>query len=197
MRIIGGQYRSRLISMPKGIEIRPTQDKVREAVFNILGDVNAKSILELFAGSGAFGIEAISRGARYVTFVDNNFRCTEMIRKNLQSLGIDEVTYDIIRTNALSVLARLEKKEDKYDIVFMDPPYYKGIARKCLINIDSYDILSQTAIVVIEHFRKDALILDLKQLVLENERRYGDTLVTIFRKKRYEGCEDSGIPRDV
>jgi 16S rRNA (guanine(966)-N(2))-methyltransferase RsmD len=190
MRIIGGEFRSRLISMPKGVEIRPTQDKVREALFNILGDISGKRVLELFAGSGAFGIEAISRGALYVTFVDNNFRCAEAIRGNLESLGVAGDRYEIIRTNALSVLSRLEKLDEKFDLVFMDPPYHEGAARKCLINVDSYDILSPTGVAVVEHFKKDSLNLELKTLVLEKERRYGDTLITFFRK-RSSGPETS------
>ena len=197
MRIIGGEYRSRLISMPKGVEIRPTQDKVREAIFNILGDISDKNVLELFAGSGAFGIECLSRGARYAAFVDNNGRCVDTIKTNLESLGIPGSKYDVIRANALSVLARLEKEEVKYDLIFLDPPYYKNIARKCLINIDSYDILTQIGLVIIEHFKKDKLVLDLNSLVFEKERRYGDTLISIFRRKAPEGHEqgkDSGLP---
>lgn len=184
MRIIGGEYKSRLISMPKGVEIRPTQDKVREAVFNIIGDVSGKNVLELFAGSGAFGIEAISRGAGHVTFVDNNFRCTETIRHNLESLGVAESKYDIIRSNALSIFSRFEKQEERFDIAFLDPPYYKGIARKCLINTDSYDILSPIGLVIVEHFKKEKLIFDLKNIVLEKTRVYGDTVITIFEKGR-------------
>lgn len=182
MRIIGGEYRSRLISMPKGVDIRPTQDKVREAVFNILGDLSGRNVLDLFSGSGAFGIEALSRGAGHATFVDDDFRCTETIRSNLESLAIPYSNYDIIRANALSVLPRLARTEEKFDIVFADPPYRKGMAKKCLINIDSYDILSHTALVVIEHFKKDGLVSDLKALIIEKDRRYGDTVISIFRK---------------
>ncbi len=182
MRIIGGKYRSRLISMPKGVGIRPTQDKVRQAIFNLLGDINGKKALELFAGSGAFGIESLSRGARHVTFVDNNFKCTQAIKANLDSLDINESFYDIIRTNGLSVMAKLSKEEEKFDLIFLDPPYHKGMARKCLINIDSYDILSQNALAVIEHFKKDSLETGLKTLIMEKERRYGDTVITILRK---------------
>lgn len=182
MRIIGGEYKSRTILMPKGVDIRPTQDKVREAVFNILGDVSGKRVLELFAGSGAFGIEAISRGARDVTFVDNNFKCSQTIKSNLESLGVNESKYDIIRANALGMLPRLAKQEEKFDIVFLDPPYYKTIAKNCLINIDAYDILSPVGLIIIEHFKKDALDAELERLVFVDQRRYGDTVISIYRK---------------
>lgn len=181
IRIIGGEYKSRLINMPKGVEIRPTQDKVREAIFNILGDVNGKVVLELFAGSGAFGIEAISRGAKSATFIDNNFRCIRTIKSNLETLGIDISKYDIIKTDALTAPSRLVENGKKFDIVFLDPPYYKDIAKKCLIKIDYYDILSPVALVLVEHFKKDALSAQLKGLLFVDERRYGDTLITIFK----------------
>ena len=169
--------------MPRGVDIRPTQDKVRQAVFNIIGDISGKNVLELFAGTGAFGIESISRGARHVTFVDNNFKCTECIRANLESLGVEDPRYDIIRTNALSVLARFERAEEKFDVIFLDPPYHLGLAKKCLINIDAYDILAPISVVVVEYFSKDRLTGHLETLILDKERRYGDTLVSIFRKK--------------
>jgi 16S rRNA (guanine966-N2)-methyltransferase len=196
MRIIGGEFRSRLIEMPKGVDIRPTQDKVRQAVFNVLGnDLTGSNVLELFAGSGAFGIEAISRGAKYVTFVDNNSICIKTIRKNLESLGVEDGKFEIIWANALSILSRLEKEGNSYDLIFMDPPYYKNIARKCLSNIDAYDILAPHSLVVIEHFKKDSLALDLSTLVLEKEKQYGDTLISIFRKKHDES-QNSGISGD-
>lgn len=182
MRIIGGEYKSRFIAMPKGVEIRPTQDKVRQAIFNILGGVNGKSVLELFAGSGAFGIEALSRGAKSAIFVDNNFRCTKTIKANLESLDVDDSKYSIIMSNALSVAPRLAKREEKFDIIFLDPPYYKGMAKKCLINIDSYDIVTPVGLVLVEHFKKDALDVELERFLFLDERRYGDTIITILRK---------------
>lgn len=196
MRIIGGEFRSRSIEMPKGVEIRPTQDKVRQAVFNILGDVTGKVVLELFAGTGAFGIEAISRGAKYVTFVDNNNRCVDTIRSNLVSLGVADSRYDIMKTNALSVMPRFDRSEEKFDIIFLDPPYHIGFAKKCLINIDAYDILAPNSLVIIEHFKKDVLTSQLNTLIPERERRYGDSIISIFRKKAYAE-EDSGISGDI
>ena len=190
MRIIGGEYKSRSIAMPRGVEMRPTQDKVREALFNILGDIAGKKVLELFAGSGAFGIEAISRGAASATFVDNNFRCVQTIKSNLGSLGVPDSRYNIMRADALKFPAKVAEACEKYDIIFLDPPYYRDMAKKCLINLDSCDILTQAGFVVAEHFRKDNLIFDMKRLVLEKERRYGDTVISIFRKARAGGQID-------
>lgn len=183
MRIIGGEFKSRLIDMPKGVDMRPTQDKVRQAIFNVLGDISGQKVLELFAGSGAFGIEALSRGAREATFIDNDFRCLETIRANLESLGISHSQYDIIKANAMSVLSRIEREEEKFDLIFLDPPYYKNLARKCLIKIDAYDILSQIGTIVVEHFKKDSLVVELNSIAFEKEKRYGDTLISIFRKR--------------
>ena len=89
-----------------------------------------------------------------------------------------------IRANALSLFARIERQEEKYDIIFLDPPYYKDMARKCLINIDSCDILAHPGLVIAEHFKKDSLDIDLKRLVLEKERRYGDTIISIYRRAK-------------
>jgi len=196
MRIIGGQYRSRIISMPKGVEMRPTQDKVREAIFNILGDITGCRVLELFAGSGAFGIEAISRGAAYVTFVDNNFRCVETVVSNLKSLGVGNDSYNVIRSDAIKVLPKLETGGEKFDIIFMDPPYYKELSKKCLISVNSYDILTPVGLVLVEHFKKDILPADLNIIRLDQERRYGDTVITIFRR-RDEKYQNSSLPGNV
>ena len=170
------------MAMPKGVQMRPTQDKVREALFNILGDISGKKILELFAGSGAFGIEAISRRAGSVTFVDNNFRCIQTIKSNLGSLGASDLRYSIIKADALKSSAKFAAQSTKFDIIFLDPPYYKDMAKKCLINIDSYDIVAPVGLVLVEHFKKDALSAELERLVFVDERRYGDTVITIYRR---------------
>ena len=189
MRIIGGEYRSRIIDMPKGVEMRPTQDKVREAIFNILGDISGKVVLDLFSGSGAFGLEAISRGASKATFVENNIRCVQTIENNLDSLQIPADRYEIIKASALRAVYNFDEDGEKYDLIFMDPPYHKDLAKNCLINLDSCDILSQFATVVVEHYRLDELSFDLETLVIDKERKYGDTVITFL--KRHVENDDS------
>ena len=183
MRIIGGLYKSRLIEMPKGTDIRPTQDKVRQAVFNILQDVNGMAVLDLFAGSGACGIEAISRGARHATFVENNSKCIQAINGNLQALKVNVNQYSVVRVGADKAVSRLEAEGQIFDLVFLDPPYYEDLAKKCLITIDACDILAQSALVVVEHYKRDDLPGEFKQLDLLTERKYGDTVISIFRKR--------------
>lgn len=182
MRIIGGEYRSRIIEMPKGAEIRPTQDRVREAVFNVLADVNGKRVLDLFAGSGAYGLEALSRGAEHATFVENNSRCLATIQANIDSLKIPETRFTVLRSSVLTSLPRFDKDGEKFDLIFIDPPYHKDMARKCLINLGYYDILHGLGLIVVEHFKSDSLEADLGSIQPDKERRYGDTVISIFKK---------------
>jgi len=182
MRIIGGEYRSRVLQMPKGAEVRPTQDRVREAIFNILGDVTGKSVLDLYAGSGAFGLEAISRGAGHATFVDNNSRCITAIEENVGALAMPESKYNILRASVSVALPRFDKDGERFDLIFLDPPYHKDLAKNCLISIDYYDILSEFGLVIVEHFKKDNLETELNTLEKITERKYGDTSVTVYRK---------------
>jgi 16S rRNA (guanine966-N2)-methyltransferase len=139
-------------------------------------------VLDLFAGSGAYGIEALSRGAEHATFVENNSRCLITIQSNIDSLKMSEARFTVLRSSVLTSLPRLEKDGEKFDLVFIDPPYHKDMARKCLINLDYHDILSESSLVVVEHFKSDSLEADLGSLQPEKERRYGDTVISIFKK---------------
>ena len=128
--------------------------------------------------------------------MDNNFRCIEAIRSNLESLEVDNDRYDLIKADALKVFPRLLEKGEKFDIIFMDPPYYRELAKKCLINVDACDILSPIGLIVVEHFKKDILPTGLKTILFNQERRYGDTVITIFRRE-YAKSQDSGLPGNV
>ncbi|MCM8789517.1 MAG: RsmD family RNA methyltransferase [Candidatus Omnitrophica bacterium] len=203
MRIMTGKYKGRLIRMPKGI--RPTQDKVRKAIFDILGDVTGLSFLELFAGSGAVGLEALSRGAGEVTFVEKEKICIETIRYNLDF--ISSSAHQLISSDVSEAVKRLNDEGKKFDIIFLDPPYYEvafhrfydkpknrkggftsvdineSLAKKALQMLSAYDILTPNGLIVIQHFRKDNLPEDVGDLALFKQKRYGDTLLSFYKKR--------------
>ncbi|MDD5137147.1 MAG: RsmD family RNA methyltransferase, partial [Candidatus Omnitrophica bacterium] len=128
------------------------------------------------------GLEAISRGASHVTFVENNSRCLNTIEKNLESLNVEAPKYTVLRSSAYMVFDRLDRDGERFDLIFVDPPYHKDMARKCLLYIDNYDILTAIGMVVVEHFKADSLEAELNTMVPDKERKYGDTLITIFKK---------------
>ncbi len=185
MRVIAGKYRSRIIKMPKGPEIRPTKDRIREALFNIIGDfVRGAAVLDAFAGSGAFGIEALSRGAKRAVFVDNNKRCVETIKKNLKALNVQIKNISIIKMDVFKAFYFLERKKEKFDIVLLDPPYYKDMAKKSLIKLDRHDILTSSCIIAVEHHRNDILPEELDVLTSYRIARYGDICLSFYKARK-------------
>ena len=178
MRIISGEKKgTRLFSLKKR-KIRPTSDKVKGAIFNILSSVEDKMVLDLFAGSGALGIEALSRGAQEVVFVDNSFSSLGLIRKNLEKLGF-RVKGRLIKKNVLRFLKG--ETEGKFDLILADPPYGKGLCQKLLELLAEKDFLIADGVLVIEHHKKEK-IEKVENFILLQERKYGDTLVSFFRK---------------
>lgn len=165
--------------MPKGI--RPTQDKVRKAVFDILGDINGLSFLELFAGSGAVGFEAASRGVTELTLVEESRDALKEIRNNIESLSL--TSCNLYPFAAEKAVQAFYKDRLKFDIIFIDPPYYKDMAKKTLQMLGGYDILAPNGLLVVQHFKKDGLPDQCGVLKLIKNSRYGDTLLSIYRKK--------------
>ena len=164
--------------MPRGI--RPTQDKVRKAVFDIIPDIAGLSFLELFAGSGAIGFEAISRGVSELTLVENKRECIMAIRQNIGSLGLGRCR--LLESDADKGLETLGKQGKRFDIVFLDPPYYLGMAKKILQNIGAYDIVAHNGLVIVQHFKRDNLPESEGGLILCKQARYGDTLLSFYRQ---------------
>lgn len=183
MRIIAGEFKSRIIEFPKLKSVKPTQDRVREAIFNVIAPhIQGACVLDLYAGSGAYGIEAISRGAEHVTFVDNNITCLRTIKHNLDALGISSRA-EVIKKDVLKVLDAPSGLK-RVDIIFLDPPYYKELAKKTLIKLDHYDILSQYHnIIIAEHHKKDEMPESLDNITLLKQKRFGDTILSFYRKK--------------
>lgn len=178
MRIIGGKYKGRNIVMPAGI--RPTQNKVRKAIFDILGDMTDLSFLELFAGSGAVGFEAASRGAAEITLVEDNRNALKAIKNNIESF---DITYcNLYSFDAKRAIQLLNKEKRRFDIIFMDPPYYIGMSKKTLQMLGGCDILAPNGLLVVQHFKKDELSDRSGGMELVKRSRYGDTLLSVYRK---------------
>jgi 16S rRNA (guanine966-N2)-methyltransferase len=174
VRVIAGTYGGRTLKAPPGDATRPTSDRVREALFSILGArIPDARVLDLFAGSGALGIEALSRGARSATFVDNGTPAIRAIKANLSALGAEA---GIRQSDALRFLAHASELGAQYDLVFLDPPYRHAerLARPLSEALPA--VLAPGAVAVAESDRRAPLALDLP---LHDERRYGDTLIRI------------------
>ena len=171
MRVIAGTHRGRPLSRPA--DARPTADRVREALFSMLGDVTDADVLDLYAGSGALGIEALSRGAAKAVFVDRAPQAIAAIRANLDALGIEA---DVLHMDARAALRTALARGDAYDLVFLDPPYRRaaGLGRELSEALPA--VLAAGARVVSESDRRDPLALGL---ALADERRYGDTVIRI------------------
>lgn len=184
MKIISGKYKGRLLSVPKNI--RPTMNNIRESVFNVIVNyVIDANVLDLFAGCGSFGIEALSRGAGGVCFVDNSKKSCDLIRNNLSQLklAVDEKEkISIFIKDSLKAIKFFHNERKTFDIIFLDPPYSKGWLRKCLKCLSIYDILQNSGLIIVEHFKKDELPEDLGNLKLVRGLRYGDTSISIFKK---------------
>jgi 16S rRNA (guanine966-N2)-methyltransferase len=174
MRVVAGAYGGRRLAAPDGSATRPTSDRVREALFSVLGaSVQGARVLDLFAGSGALGIEALSRGAASAVFVDRAPRAIGAVRANLAALGIDA---DVRRIEARAWLRTASARSEAYDLVFLDPPYRRAAELGRELSEGLAAVLAPGARVVTESDRRDPLELDLP---VADERRYGDTVIRI------------------
>jgi len=184
MKIIGGEYKGRIIDMPDGI--RPTSDKVREALFEILKNrIEGAVFLDLYCGSGAIGIEALSRGAKKTTFIDNDRKCVSILKRNLGKLAVPAGSYDIYNKDCMDILRRCGLEASScgpFDVVFLDPPYNKELAKNTLIGLSGCDILTPNAVVIAEVFKKEILPDEFGTLRKTRSYKYGDTVLEFFRK---------------
>jgi 16S rRNA (guanine966-N2)-methyltransferase len=173
VRVIAGTHRGRPLVAPRGSATRPTADRVREALFSTLGDMSGLEVLDLFAGSGALAIEALSRGAASATLVDSAPRAITAIRRNLETLGM---TAEVRAASATAFLRTARSHGRQYDLVFLDPPYRRASSLGGELSIALAPVLATGARVVSESDRREPLELELP---LSDERVYGDTLIRI------------------
>lgn len=182
MRIIGGAARGRRLKVPKGQAVRPTAARVKESLFNILPhDFSGLRVLDLFAGSGNVSIEALSRGAANAVLIDESARSAAVIRDNLSRLGLSERA-QVWTAPVFRSLRKLAKSGESFDFIFLDPPYDRELVGATLKTIAQCDLLSATGRVVVEHSAREAVRSHYGDLVLNDQRRYGDTQLSFFKK---------------
>jgi 16S rRNA (guanine966-N2)-methyltransferase len=180
MRIIAGEFKGRRLASVKG-RIRPTSDKVREAIFSILGAAVAEArVLDLFAGTGALSLEALSRGAREAVLVEDQAAALEVLRRNLEALGVAERAR-VMPLPVQGALKKLAARGERFDLIFLDPPYGRGLAAATLAALEASGLLVPEAQVVAEHSHRETLPQRLGRLGLSDCRRYGDTQVAFYR----------------
>lgn len=169
--------------------MRPTSDRVKEALFNILGDrVPGCLFLDLFAGTGNIGIEALSRGAAGAAFVENNIKNIRVIKENLSSTGLDEDA-EIIQIDVANALSLLGREGQGFDIIFLDPPYLMNFEAATLAGIAGHGLLKTDGLVVIESSKKDHLPRKIKSLTMFRQEKYGDTLLSFYHYVQTTGEE--------
>ncbi len=178
MRVIAGRLGGRRLRAPGGRVTRPTSDRVREALFSMLGELDGATVLDVFAGTGALGIEALSRGARRAVFVERDAGALRVLRANLAALEIDGDAAEVRRGDALRALQSAREAQETYDLVFIDPPYSQARGLEAELSAILPSLLRPDARVVVESDRRVPL-----ELALEGgqQKRYGDTSITIHR----------------
>jgi len=197
VRIIGGEYRGRRLPALRGLVIRPTADRIRESIFSILGTLTLDAVvLDLFAGTGALGLEALSRGAAAAVFVDRSGRALSLVARSLRMLGVDRkarvIRWDIaknldcVRETGVTPNVRTPDAASGsvlpgFDLVFADPPYNRNLVQKALTHLDRSEALAQGAVVVVEHSPDEPIPDSLSGYQVADRRRYGSTCVSFLR----------------
>jgi 16S rRNA (guanine(966)-N(2))-methyltransferase RsmD len=180
LRIVAGKWRGRPLRAPKGLAVRPTSDRVREAIFDILGEeVAGAAVLDLFAGSGALGLEALSRGASRGVFVESDPAAYACLRKNIESLGAEEAASCLL--DYRKALRRLRARSLRFDLVFLDPPYGKGLAADSAAGLSRAALVRQGGTVVVEEAIRAPEATFPEGWAISADRRYGDTRVMLYR----------------
>jgi 16S rRNA (guanine966-N2)-methyltransferase len=183
VRIIAGEFRGRRLVSPRGRSIRPTADRVREAIFNIISmHLAGARVLDLYAGTGALGLEALSRGAAGAVFIDQNVAAVRLIHENIRLCGVQDRTRVIHQPigQALKILAAGRGGPELFDMVFLDPPYGKGLLQAVLIELTELEIVAPECLAIAEHHESESLPMAGGGWFKIRERKYGDTVVSLI-----------------
>jgi 16S rRNA (guanine966-N2)-methyltransferase len=180
MRVIAGIYKGRRLKTLEGLSVRPTSDRLRETLFNILTPrIDGASFADICAGSGAIGIEALSRGARHVTFIESSLKAARVISENLRNCGIRE-DYRVINRDALRALKNLASEDARFDIIYFDPPYDSEIYTPVMWQIAKRDLLAEDGVLIVEHRRQTPLLPNYDRLRPYRQVTQGESILTFF-----------------
>ncbi len=181
MRVISGTLRGKRLFSTKGLKLRPTSDRVRESIFDILqNEITGARILDLFAGTGALGIEALSRGGERAVFVEKSPASLAALNKNIAHCGLEPRT-EVLAKEVPSAIKALEARKEIFDLIFLDPPYAKGLAFQTMEILGRSSLPAPEGLIVVEH-APDEPLEDLQHLERLDRRKYGGTLVSFFRQ---------------
>ena len=192
MRIITGKARGLHLNVPKNYDVRPTADRVKESLFNIIGSkIVDAAVLDLFAGSGNLGLESWSRGARLVQFVDNSRVSLRLTESNIQKCRA-EAECKVLKHDAEAAVDLLYKQGQRFDLVFVDPPYNKGWVQKILVKLEKTPILAESGWLVAEHSMHDDIAIAVSDgYEIFRRQQYGETVLTFIRHKMLsQGLDD-------
>jgi len=179
MRIISGENRGKKLKAPKGLTTRPVLARVRQALFNLIGDIEKLKVLDLFAGTGAVGIEALSRGAESATFVEIGHSQIRVIKENLSGIGKKGTVYPI---DVFRAIKKLKQDNCRFDFIFADPPYDKGLSQKVLTAVAENDIISENGIMALTVRHSEIFPDEVTGLIKIFDRKYGDSKILIYKK---------------
>lgn len=184
MRVIAGTAKGKRLKAPSGLNTRPVTDMIKEALFNVLGaQVSGSRFLDLFAGSGSVGIEALSRGAALVVFIDRDSRAAAVVKDNLNNCGFDQARYEVYRNDVFKAIDILERRRAKFDYIYIDPPFTdEEIFDRILHRIDQAKIMNSKGIVIIRTRRKRVLPGDLNFLKAYRVNDYGESTLHYYNR---------------
>ena len=181
MRVISGKARGLKLNTPKNDDVRPTTDRVKESLFNMINSyIMDSDILDLFAGTGSLGIECLSRGANQCIFVDNSKESINIVKSNIKKARVENESI-VLNLDFKSAINSLSSKNKQFDVIFMDPPYYKNMFSDALSAVDNNNLLKEDGIIVVEHDTVDKFPDNMGRLYKSREKKYGNTTLTFYK----------------
>jgi 16S rRNA (guanine(966)-N(2))-methyltransferase RsmD len=181
LRVISGKVRGLKLNTPKNEDVRPTTDRVKESLFNMISPyIMDSNVLDLFAGTGSLGIECLSRGAQRCVFVDVSKESISIIKSNITKARVENESV-VLNLDFKDAISKLKVQKNKFDVIFMDPPYYKNMFIDALEKIDNADLLEEEGIIVIEHDSKENFPEKIGRLEKHKVKKYGNTTLTFYK----------------